>query len=78
LKEAPFLLFWAQAESKKSELETLLSTNLVKRQQELQAQLAQSDSQTIIQDVDLRKQELKEAKITVDEAVRQLKCMYQI
>jgi len=58
-------------------LETLLSTNLVKRQQELQAQLAQSDTQTIMQDVDLRKQELKEAKITVDETVRQLKCMYQ-
>lgn len=61
------------AESRKSELETLLSTNLVKRQQELQAQLAQSDSQTINQDVELRKQELKEAKATVDEAVRQLK-----
>lgn len=59
-------------------METLLSTNLVKRQQELQTQLALSDSQTITQDVDLRKQELKEAKITVDEAVRQLKCMYQI
>lgn len=59
----------------KSELETLLSTNLVKRQQELQSQLAASDSQTVVQDVDLRKQELKEAKNTVDEAVRQLKCM---
>jgi len=66
-------IFLAQVESRKSELETLLSTNLVKRQQELQAQLAQSDSQTIMQDVDLRKQELKEAKITVDETVRQLK-----
>lgn len=50
----------------------------MKRQQELQAQLAQVESQTIIQDVELRNQELKEAKITVDEALRQLKCMYQI
>jgi hypothetical protein len=64
----------SQAESRKSELETLLSTNLVKRQQELQAQLAASGSQTIVQDVDLRKQELKDAKNAVDEAVRQLKC----
>ncbi|XP_073386967.1 structural maintenance of chromosomes protein 3 [Physcomitrium patens] len=61
------------AETRKSELETLLATNLVKRQQELQAQLAASDSQTIVQDVELRKQELKDAKSTVDEAVRQLK-----
>lgn len=67
-----------QAESRKSELEVVLSTNLVKRQQELQAQLAASDSQSLMQDVEVRKQDLKDAKASVDEAVQQLKCMYHI
>jgi structural maintenance of chromosome 3 (chondroitin sulfate proteoglycan 6) len=67
-----------QAESRKSELEVVLSTNLVKRQQELQAQLAASDSQSLMQDVEVRKQDLKDAKTSVDEAVQQLKCMYHM
>lgn len=61
------------AESRKSELEVVLSTNLVKRQQELQAQLAASDSQSLMQDVEVRKQDLKDAKTSVDEAVQQTK-----
>lgn len=67
-----------QAESRKSELEVVLSTNLVKRQQELQAQLAASDSQSLMQDVEVRKQDLKDAKTSVDEAVQQLKCMHHM
>lgn len=67
-----------QAESRKSELEVVLSTNLVKRQQELQAQLAASDSQSLMQDVEVRKQDLKDAKTSVDEAVQQLKRMYHM
>lgn len=67
-----------QAESRKSELEVVLSTNLVKRQQELQAQLAASDSQSLMQDVEVRKQDLKDAKTSVDEAVQQTKRMYHM
>ena len=67
-----------QAESRKSELEVVLSTNLVKRQQELHAQLAASDSQSLMQDVEVRKQDLKDAKTSVDEAVQQLKRMYHM
>jgi structural maintenance of chromosome 3 (chondroitin sulfate proteoglycan 6) len=60
-------------ETRKSELEMLLSVNLVRRQQELQAQLMASDTQGIIDDLAVKRQELKDAKAAVDEATRQLK-----
>jgi hypothetical protein len=61
-------------ETRKSELEMLLSVNLVRRQQELQAQLMASDTQGIIDDLAVKRQDLKDAKAAVDEATRQLKC----
>jgi hypothetical protein len=60
-------------ETRKSELEMLLSVNLVRRQQELQAQLMASDTQGIIDDLAVKRQDLKDAKAAVDEATRQLK-----
>jgi polyhydroxyalkanoate synthesis regulator phasin len=51
----------------------LLSVNLVRRQQELQAQLMASDTQGIIDDLAVKRQDLKDAKAAVDEATRQLK-----
>jgi structural maintenance of chromosome 3 (chondroitin sulfate proteoglycan 6) len=60
-------------ETRKSELEMLLSVNLVRRQQELQAQLMASDTQGIIDDLAVKRQDLKDAKAAVDEATHQLK-----
>ncbi|CAK9192066.1 unnamed protein product [Sphagnum troendelagicum] len=62
-----------EVETRKSELEMLLSVNLVRRQQELQAQLMASDTQGIIDDLAVKRQDLKDAKAAVDEATRQLK-----
>ncbi|CAK9190374.1 unnamed protein product [Sphagnum troendelagicum] len=62
-----------EVETRKSELEMLLSVNLVRRQQELQAQLMASDTQGIIDDLAVKRQDLKDAKAAVDEAIRQLK-----
>jgi structural maintenance of chromosome 3 (chondroitin sulfate proteoglycan 6) len=63
-----------EAEARKSELEMLLSVNLVRRQQELQAQLLASDTQGLMEDLAVKRQELKDAKAAVDETTRQLKC----
>ncbi|KAH9570768.1 hypothetical protein CY35_02G058500 [Sphagnum magellanicum] len=62
-----------EAEARKSELEMLLSVNLVRRQQELQAQLLASDTQGLMEDLAVKRQELKDAKAAVDETTRQLK-----
>jgi structural maintenance of chromosome 3 (chondroitin sulfate proteoglycan 6) len=62
-----------EAEARKSELEMLLSVNLVRRQQELQAQLLASDTQCLMEDLAVKRQELKDAKVAVDETTRQLK-----
>lgn len=66
-------LVW-QAETTKSELETLLSTNLVRRQQELESQYASIDPQALSAHSQQKRQELTEAKGAVDDATRQLKC----
>jgi structural maintenance of chromosome 3 (chondroitin sulfate proteoglycan 6) len=67
------MLLVLQAEARKSELEMLLSVNLVRRQQELQAQLLASDTQGLMEDLAVKRQELKDAKAAVDETTRQLK-----
>lgn len=63
-----------QAETRKSELETLLSTNLVRRQQELEAHYASIDPQAMSTQFEMKRQELSDAKAAVDEANGQLKC----
>ncbi|KAI5060757.1 hypothetical protein GOP47_0025177 [Adiantum capillus-veneris] len=62
-----------EAETRKSELEAALSTNLVKRQQELEAQLATIDPEALRTDLEKKHEELRSAKVAVDEATRQLK-----
>ncbi|KAJ7531678.1 hypothetical protein O6H91_14G053900 [Diphasiastrum complanatum] len=64
-----------ETETRISELETLLSTNLVRRQQELEANLAAIDPESLSADLELRNQDLKFAKASVDEASRQLKAV---
>ncbi|OAE21948.1 hypothetical protein AXG93_242s1310 [Marchantia polymorpha subsp. ruderalis] len=62
-----------EAETRKSELETLLSTNLVRRQQELEAHYASIDPQAMSTQFEMKRQELSDAKAAVDEANGQLK-----
>jgi hypothetical protein len=62
-----------QTETRKSELEAGLSTNLVKRQQELEAQLTVNDPEGLLADLEIKRQELQSAKKTVDEATKNLK-----
>ena len=65
-----------ETETRKSELETNLSTNLVRRQQELEAQLVSADSESLSAELELKMQELGDAKASVDEASQQLKGNY--
>lgn len=64
-----------ETETRKSELETNLSTNLVRRQQELEAQLVSADSESLSAELELKLQELRDAKASVDEAAQQLKAI---
>ncbi|XP_020250621.1 structural maintenance of chromosomes protein 3 isoform X1 [Asparagus officinalis] len=62
-----------EIETRKEELETNLSTNLVKRQQELEIIISSANSDNSSLEADMKKQELNEAKATVNELTQQLK-----
>nr|CAD1823923.1 unnamed protein product [Ananas comosus var. bracteatus] len=62
-----------EIETRKEELETNLSTNLVRRQQELEAIILSADSKTVIVEAESKRQEVKNSKSTVDELTQQLK-----
>ncbi|KAK9141612.1 hypothetical protein Syun_011012 [Stephania yunnanensis] len=62
-----------ETETRKGELETNLSTNLVRRQQELESVKLSVDADVLPGEADLKKQELMEAKASVDDATQQLK-----
>lgn len=62
-----------EAETRKSELEASLSTNLVKRQQELEAQLSSSDPEALKMELEAKKEELQNTKSAVNDATRHLK-----
>ena len=62
-----------QTETRKSELEAGLSTNLVKRQQELEVQLTSNDPDVLQADLETKRQELQTAKRVVEEATKNLK-----
>lgn len=64
-----------ETETRKSELEASLSTNLVKRQQELEAQLSSNDPEVLTVGLEAKRQELRSAKSAVDEATRHLKAV---
>ncbi|OVA00520.1 RecF/RecN/SMC [Macleaya cordata] len=62
-----------ETETRKGELETNLSTNLVRRQQELEAISLSADADILPEEADLKRQELMDAKAFVDDATQQLK-----
>lgn len=62
-----------QIEARKAELETNLTTNLRKRKQELEAVISSVDADSLVVDAELKKRELNDAKISVDDASSQLK-----
>ncbi|KAM0824392.1 hypothetical protein ACQ4PT_070229 [Festuca glaucescens] len=62
-----------EIETRKEELETNLSTNLMRRQKELEAIISSADSKTLPVEVESKEQELKQSKRTLDEATTVLK-----
>ncbi|XP_024525303.1 structural maintenance of chromosomes protein 3-like [Selaginella moellendorffii] len=62
-----------ETETRMSELETLLSTNLVRRQQELEAQFSAIDPDSMLADLEQKKQASVDASTAVEEATRNLK-----
>lgn len=60
-------------ETRKEELETNLSTNLIRRQQELEIIISSANSDNLPMEAETKRQELKEAKSAVDELTHQLK-----
>ncbi|XP_058743170.1 structural maintenance of chromosomes protein 3 [Vicia villosa] len=62
-----------EIEARKAELETNLTTNLRKRKQELEAVISSVDADSLVVDAELKKRELNDAKISVDDASSQLK-----
>ncbi|XP_077226004.1 structural maintenance of chromosomes (SMC) family protein [Tasmannia lanceolata] len=62
-----------ETETRKGELETNLSTNLVRRQQELEFIIHSADSVVLSKESELKRQELMVAKASVDDATSQLK-----
>ncbi|KAF5185200.1 Structural maintenance of chromosomes protein [Thalictrum thalictroides] len=62
-----------ETETRKGELETNLSTNLIRRQRELEAINMSADDGTLPREADLKRQELVDANSSVDDATQQLK-----
>ncbi|GAU14498.1 hypothetical protein TSUD_250400, partial [Trifolium subterraneum] len=61
-----------ESEARKAELETNLTTNLRRRKQELEAAISSIDADSMVIDAELKRQELSDAKILVDDASNQL------
>lgn len=62
-----------ETETRKAELEANLSTNLVRRKQELEATISSAETDTLDGDAVSKKQELKDAKSLVDDVSQQFK-----
>ncbi|KAF3439505.1 hypothetical protein FNV43_RR17783 [Rhamnella rubrinervis] len=62
-----------ETESRKAELETNLTTNLKRRKQELEAIISSADTDNFDGEAEIKKQELNDAKLLVEEATEQLK-----
>ncbi|CAJ2653742.1 unnamed protein product [Trifolium pratense] len=61
-----------ESEARKEELETNLTTNLRRRKQELEAAISSIDADSMVIDAELKRQELSDAKVLVDDASNQL------
>lgn len=62
-----------ETETRKAELETNLSTNLVRRKQELEAVKLSGESDMLLTEVEVKRQELRDAKLLVEDVTQQLK-----
>ncbi|XP_050940975.1 structural maintenance of chromosomes protein 3 isoform X2 [Cucumis melo] len=62
-----------ETETRKAELETNLTTNLKRRKQELEAIISSAEADSLLGEAELKRQELKDAKLLVEEATQQLK-----
>nr|XP_043631457.1 structural maintenance of chromosomes protein 3 [Erigeron canadensis] len=62
-----------ETETRKAELETNLSTNLVRRKQELEAVKQSPETDALNAEVEAKRQELQDAKLFVEEVKKQLK-----
>ncbi|AQK89008.1 Structural maintenance of chromosomes protein 3 [Zea mays] len=62
-----------EIEARKEELETNLSTNLIRRQKELEAIISSADSRTLPLEAEAKEQELKSSKRNLDELTSLLK-----
>lgn len=62
-----------QTETRQAELETNLSTNLVRRKQELEAVKFSAEPELFHNEAEVKRQELRDAKKLVDEVTQQLK-----
>ncbi|KAF5447344.1 hypothetical protein F2P56_032902 [Juglans regia] len=62
-----------ETETRKAELETNLTTNLKRRRQELEAIISSAETDTLLGEAELKRQELSDAKLLVEDATLQLK-----
>ncbi|XP_022752483.1 structural maintenance of chromosomes protein 3 isoform X3 [Durio zibethinus] len=62
-----------ETETRKAELETNLTTNLKRRKQELEAIISVAEADALLDEAELKRQELMDAKLLVEDATQQLK-----
>ncbi|KAM7522838.1 hypothetical protein LguiA_012740 [Lonicera macranthoides] len=62
-----------ETETRKAELETNLSTNLVRRKQELEAEKLSAEPDMFHSEAEQKRQELRDAKLRVEDVTQQLK-----
>lgn len=62
-----------ETETRKAELETNLSTNLVRRKQELEAVKLSGESDMLLTEVEVKRLELRDARLLVEDVTQQLK-----
>ncbi|KAK6235317.1 hypothetical protein SCA6_010654 [Theobroma cacao] len=62
-----------ETEARKAELETNLTTNLKRRKQELEAIISAAEADTLLDEAELKRHELMDAKLLVQDATQELK-----
>ncbi|XP_007015583.2 PREDICTED: structural maintenance of chromosomes protein 3 [Theobroma cacao] len=62
-----------ETETRKAELETNLTTNLKRRKQELEAIISVAEADTLLDEAELKRHELMDAKLLVQDATQELK-----
>ncbi|XAR60230.1 hypothetical protein NMG60_11033505 [Bertholletia excelsa] len=62
-----------ETETRKAELETNLSTNLVRRKQELEAVKLSEETDMLLAEAEVKRQELRDARLIVEDVTQQLK-----